>query len=221
LSIVDLDRLTGSGTTALTYAGTGHAVAADGTSTCSYTSSGSPLGVKQGAVASMAVTDLHSDLTALLNPTTGALTGSRSYSPFGQPTATAGTQPALGYQGQYTDPGSGNVNMGARWYQPSTGGFASRDTIGLDPRDTTNANRYGYAGDPLTGTDPTGHCLPFCLAIPVGVGVAVGVGEVLGWLGVATSGAIVLAWSVDRIHDWTNGPASSVAASAAVTGAEV
>jgi hypothetical protein len=76
------------------------------------------LGVKQGAAALMAVTDLHTDLTALLNPTTGAVAGSRSYSPFGQVTATGGTQTALGYQGQYTDPGSGNVNMGARWYQP-------------------------------------------------------------------------------------------------------
>jgi hypothetical protein len=53
------------------------------------------------------------DLTALLNPATGALASSRSYSPFGQVTATGGTQTALGYQDQYTDPGSGNVNMGA------------------------------------------------------------------------------------------------------------
>jgi RHS repeat-associated protein len=153
-----LDRLTTTGTTTLTYTGTGDTVAADGTSTYSYTPSGTPLGVKQGGVASVAVTDLHTDLTALINPATGAVAGSRSYSPFGQPTAAAGTQAALGYQGQYTDPGSGNVNMGSRWYQPTSGGFASRDTAGLDPRDTTNANRYGYAaGDPLTNTDPTGH----------------------------------------------------------------
>ncbi|OXM72814.1 MULTISPECIES: DUF3990 domain-containing protein [Amycolatopsis] len=92
-----------------------------------------------------------------MNPTTGAVIGSRSYSPFGEITASAGTQTALGYQHQYTDPGTGNVNMGARWYQPTTGGLASRDVATLDPRDIGNTNRYAYAGgDPLTALDPSG-----------------------------------------------------------------
>jgi RHS repeat-associated protein len=172
-----LDRLTASGTSTLTYAGTGRGIVTDGTST----PAGTPLGVKQGAAASMAVTDLHTDLTALLNPATGVVAGSRSYSPFGRPTATAGTQTALGYQGQYTDPGSGNVNMGARWYQPSTGGFASRDTAGLDPRDTATANRYGYAaGNPLTGIDPTGHN-PICSILGGTIGGGLGFpGDIFG-----------------------------------------
>ncbi|EHY87319.1 RHS repeat-associated core domain protein [Saccharomonospora azurea NA-128] len=76
----------------------------------------------------------------------------------GQRLAEAGTQPALGFQHQYTEPGSGNVNMGARWYQPDTGTFASRDTAGLDPRDLNNSNRYAYASaDPLANGDPSGH----------------------------------------------------------------
>jgi RHS repeat-associated protein len=212
-----LDRLTTSGTTTLTYAGTGRTITTDGTSTYSYTPGGTPLGVKQGATATMAVTDLHTDLTALLNPTTGALAGSRSYSPFGQVTASGGTQTALGYQDQYTDPSSGNVNMGARWYQPSTGGFASRDTIGLDPRDTANANRYAYAdGDPLTTTDPTGHCIPLC-AIPV----AWGVGEVLGWIGVGAGGAVLLDQIANGVRDWLKSNTSGAAAQAAAAGAAV
>ncbi|WP_447002312.1 RHS repeat-associated core domain-containing protein [Saccharothrix isguenensis] len=66
-------------------------------------------------------------------PATGEVTGSRTYSPFGAVQASAGTQPGLGYQHQWTDPATGNVNMGARWYQPGTGTFASRDTAALDP----------------------------------------------------------------------------------------
>jgi hypothetical protein len=50
----------------LTYAGVGHTVAADGTSTYSYTPDGTPLGVKKGAAASVAVTELNTDLTALI-----------------------------------------------------------------------------------------------------------------------------------------------------------
>ncbi|WP_297546882.1 LamG-like jellyroll fold domain-containing protein [Amycolatopsis sp.] len=163
-----LDRLTTAGTTNLTYAGTGHEITGDGTSTYSYTPMGTPLGVRQGGVASVASADAHTDLTALVDPATGAVTGSRTYSPFGQVTASAGTQTSLGYQDQYTDSASGNVNMGARWFQPSTGGFASRDTTGLDPRDTSNANRYGYAAtDPMTGTDPTGRLVGECEAAGV------------------------------------------------------
>ena len=33
----------------------------------------------------------------------------------------------------WTDPNTGQVNAHARWYQPSTGTFASRDTWTLPP----------------------------------------------------------------------------------------
>jgi hypothetical protein len=60
----------------LTYADAGRGVVTDGAST--YSASGIPLWVAQGGVASVAVTDLHTDLNALLDSTTGALSGSRS-----------------------------------------------------------------------------------------------------------------------------------------------
>ncbi|MCP2256239.1 RHS repeat-associated core domain-containing protein, partial [Prauserella aidingensis] len=104
----------------------------------------------------------------------GQLAGSRAYGPFGQQTAGEGVGPGLGYQHQYTDPGSGNVNMGVRWYQPDAGTFASRDTTGLDPRDVGNANRYAYVGgDPLGRTDPTGRCFGVCT-----IGISVGIGTI-------------------------------------------
>ncbi|MFJ9006315.1 RHS repeat-associated core domain-containing protein [Streptomyces canus] len=65
----------------------------------------------------------------------------------------------MGYQSGYTDPTTGDVNMAARWYQPGTGTFGSRDTWQLDPTPSGQANRYGYgSGRALNGTDPSGHC---------------------------------------------------------------
>jgi len=65
---------------------------------------------------------------------------------------------AAGFQSQYTDPASGQVDMGARWYAPARAGFSNADTVSVDPvPDAAAGNPFGYAGDnPLDGTDPTG-----------------------------------------------------------------
>ncbi|KAA2261513.1 hypothetical protein F0L68_17220 [Solihabitans fulvus] len=48
--------------------------------------------------------------------------------------------------------------MAARWYNPATGGFDSRDGIALPASPSGRANRYTYAlGAPLSHVDPTGH----------------------------------------------------------------
>jgi hypothetical protein len=49
--------------------------------------------------------------------------------------------------------------MGARWYDPATGGFTSSDTINGSPvPSTADGNPYAYTyGNPLTQTDRTGH----------------------------------------------------------------
>jgi RHS repeat-associated protein len=100
---------------------------------------------------------LHGDVVAVTDPTTGALSSSTGFDPFGQVTATTGSQP-LGYQGGYTDPSTGLTNATARWYAPKTGSFASRDTATLAPDPTAAANRYGYAnGAPTVRNDPSGH----------------------------------------------------------------
>ncbi|MEU7900306.1 LamG-like jellyroll fold domain-containing protein [Nonomuraea sp. NPDC049152] len=118
---------------------------------------GGVVGVQEGGGAVVsALTDLHGDLVATFNAT--ALVDSTAYDPFGQVTAQSGAKRNLGYQGEYTDPDSGKVNMHARWYQPGTGAFGSRDSWTLDPNPSIQANRYNYAnGTPLTATDPTGH----------------------------------------------------------------
>ncbi len=118
---------------------------------------GALLGLQEGSnPAAGAFSDLHGDLVATYNST--ALTGSTAYNPFGEIAQQTGGKTNLGYQGEYTDPDTGKVNMHARWYQPGTGTFTSRDTATLNPDPSVQANRYTYANaSPLIGIDPTGH----------------------------------------------------------------
>jgi RHS repeat-associated protein len=157
-----VSRTASSGTTSLSYLGTGSTVASDGTDNYSYTPSGAM--VAAGAVGGTGystLSDLHGDVTATFNPAAGttSLAGSAAYSPYGTVTATSGAMPALGYQGAYTDPATGLVDMGARWYDPATGSFATSDAITGSPVPSTlDGNPYAYtSGDPLVQTDPTGH----------------------------------------------------------------
>ncbi|MBB2911731.1 RHS repeat-associated protein [Streptosporangium becharense] len=119
--------------------------------------SGGLLSLQEGTGPALAtMTDLHGDVVATFSGT--ALVDSTAYDPFGQVTHRSGTRRALGYQGEYTDPDTGKVNMHARWYQPGTGAFTSRDTATLNPDPSVQANRYTYGNaGPLTGADPTGH----------------------------------------------------------------
>jgi RHS repeat-associated protein len=160
-----LDRVTSRirGTTnqTFTYSGLGNdlaTISAGGTTQARYSRDafGGLLGLQEGAGAAVAtMSDLHGDLIATFTTT---LTTSTAYDPFGTVTAQTGTATTLGYQGEYTDPDTGKVNMHARWYQPGTGTFTSRDTMTLDPNPSVQANRYTYANaSPLTHTDPTGH----------------------------------------------------------------
>ncbi|WP_189137129.1 RHS repeat-associated core domain-containing protein [Nonomuraea glycinis] len=118
---------------------------------------GALLGQKEGANPALAsLTDMHGDLVATYSNT--ALATTTAYDPFGAITDQTGAKTNLGYQGAYTDPDTGKVNMHARWYQPGTGTFTSRDTMTLSPSPSVQANRYTYANaSPLTHTDPTGH----------------------------------------------------------------
>ena len=49
--------------------------------------------------------------------------------------------------------------MGARWYNPATGSFGNKDTVGEQAGPGQRvASPFGYAADnPLDRTDPTGH----------------------------------------------------------------
>ncbi len=106
----------------------------------------------------LALTDQHTDVVGEFTGT--ALAGSATYDPLGNVTASTNMAGNLGYQSGWTDHATGRVNMAARWYNPATGQFDNRDSIGVSPLpNPMAANRYAYADDnPLTNTDPTGHC---------------------------------------------------------------
>ncbi|MFF3441293.1 RHS repeat-associated core domain-containing protein [Streptosporangium sp. NPDC002721] len=119
---------------------------------------GRTLGISDGAGAQLAFSDLRGDLVGAFTANGTALTDSAAYDPFGEVITRTGATHALGYQGGYTDPNTGKVNMAARWYQPSTGSFVSRDTLTQNPDPSVQLNRYAYANNnPLTNIDPDGH----------------------------------------------------------------
>ncbi|WP_158578884.1 RHS repeat-associated core domain-containing protein [Spongiactinospora rosea] len=126
--------------------------------------SGDLLSLQEGAGPAVGVmSDQHDDVVATFSGT--ALVDSTAYDPFGEVVAQNGARRRLGFQGEYTDPQTGKVNMLARWYIPGTGGFASRDDVTLSPYPSANLNRYTYAmGDPLAYTDPSGNC-PICIPL--------------------------------------------------------
>ncbi len=75
------------------------------------------------------------------------------------------------------DPETGMLYLRARYYDPSTGQFLTRD-----PMDAVTRSAYGYSGnDPLNGSDPTGLMVSgYCMS-----------GRAFWWAGVSGSVCIV------------------------------
>lgn len=172
----------------------------------------------QGQVPGLAYSNLHTDVTATYTAT-GALVNSTDYGPFGEPTTGAGTMTSLGYQGEWRDPSTGDVNMHARWYQPGTGRFASRDTMTLEPNPSVQTNRYTYANaNPLLYSDPSGHNPGAVLGLGaaqaaaalvtavIATGIIIGVGILIYQTAVRV-GERVDAWRDSRVKAGGRGPA--------------
>ncbi|MFG1954728.1 LamG-like jellyroll fold domain-containing protein [Micromonospora sp. NPDC048830] len=143
------------------YTGLGNHLAKDGTATYTRGPAGELFGVGSGAGAGSryAWTDQHWDVVGQFSATGTALAGSTTYDPLGSVLTTSGMVGNLGYQSEWTDGLSGRVNMLARWYNPATGQFDTRDSADVSPvPDSVAANRFQYGdGNPLTTVDPTGH----------------------------------------------------------------
>ncbi|WP_433362735.1 RHS repeat-associated core domain-containing protein [Streptosporangium sp. CA-115845] len=128
---------------------------------------GRTLGLSDGGGGRLAFCDLRGDLIGTFGADSTSLADSVVYDPFGEVLARTGPAHDLGYQGGYTDPDTGKVNMASRWYQPSTGSFVSRDTLGQVPDPSVQLNRYTYANDnPLTLVDLDGHAAKKTTAKP-------------------------------------------------------
>ncbi|WP_344121994.1 DNRLRE domain-containing protein [Streptomyces blastmyceticus] len=144
-----------------TYSGLGDDVVADGRGVYSRGLTGELISVTQGGTTRLAMDDRHGDVVGTVDAKDSdpkQLASSVGFDPFGKVTDTAGEQISIGYQGDWTDPSSKQVDMAARWYDSGTGAFTSRDSMTLDPKPSVQANRYTYANaDPMDNTDPTGH----------------------------------------------------------------
>lgn len=108
--------------------------------------------------------------TRMLTNSTGAVTATFSYSAFGRPLGTTGTaKTPFGYAGQYTDAETGLVYMRARYFDPSTDQFITRD-----PLEVSTRAPYTYAGNsPTNFTDPDGLFPPSIGQIASAAGHAV------------------------------------------------
>jgi RHS repeat-associated protein len=159
---------TGSGTgptNTLAYSGVGNDLAADAATTYALDPDGGQVATKNGTTTTLALSDRHDDVIAAFTATGTGLSGSRAYDPLGKPIASSGTMfSGQGFQGDWTDPATGQVDMWHRAYDPTSGLFDSRDVTDNDPDpDSAAADRYTYGDDnPLDRIDPTG----FISAIP-------------------------------------------------------
>ncbi len=142
----------GGSAISLTYDGMTSQIASDSAATYSRDPSGALVGVHTtGGTSTLALNDQHDDLSGTFTAAGATMASSSTWDPWGNPIAHTGPTVELGYQGQWTDPATGQVDMGARFYKPSTGGFINADT-------TPAGNPYAYADDnPVSVTDPTGH----------------------------------------------------------------
>jgi RHS repeat-associated protein len=95
----------------------------------------------------------------------GNITATFEYTPYGtyapQGTSTPGPTPnGPGYTSHVNDPETNLVYMQARYYDPATGHFLSKDPIKPTTGNDFNFNRYAYAqNNPILNTDPTGACV--------------------------------------------------------------
>ena len=94
--------------------------------------------------------------TRAITNVSGSVVATDTYDAYGYVTASTGTLVnPFQYAGQYTDSESGLQYDRARYYDPTTGGFLTRDAFANQTRQP-----YSYAGDsPVNALDPSGQGL--------------------------------------------------------------
>jgi RHS repeat-associated protein len=159
-----LDRLaattSGGARRAIGYAGLDAEPNNDGAWTYARTADGSLLSAAtiDRSRASSLIANAHTDVVAGTDPRTGSVMDTRLYGPFGAVTGGTGTHPGVGYQGGWSDDGTGKVYAQTRWYDPGTGSFASPDQATVPLTSATAPNDYLYGGgNPVSTYDHTGQ----------------------------------------------------------------
>jgi RHS repeat-associated protein len=89
----------------------------------------------------------------------GSVTDSYEYDAFGNEFTVSGSTPnEMMYRGEQYDPDLGLYYLRARYYNPLTGRFMSRDPEGGNLGDPRSLHKYLYAGgDPVNRIDPQGR----------------------------------------------------------------
>ncbi len=153
-----LDRVATRGTDSFSYGGLGLDPVADGSFVYSRSPGGRLVGMSDGVAARLVGHDRHGDVTHLFTGP-GVVSDTQLFDPFGAPLAATGPWDVpVGFQGDWTDPSSGHVWMGARWYEGGWASFLSRDTVFGELRTPISLNRYTYAwASPLRYWDPDGR----------------------------------------------------------------
>jgi RHS repeat-associated protein len=131
----------------------------------------------------------------------GVVQDSYTYDIYGTPMKTGSLANELDFAGQQTD-GTGLQYLRARYYDPATGTFLSRDPLTADPGRIENPISYGSAS-PVGLSDPTGldscsryfPCIPKCIFFdcPTARGVAETVAALLDGSGNAVVSLVKLA----------------------------
>jgi len=94
-----------------------------------------------------------------LTNSVGQVTDSYEYDAFGNSFTKQGTTPNnYLYRGEQYDPDLGLYYLRARYYNPATGRFLSRDPIDHGLKNSNDLHKYLYAnGDPINASDPSGR----------------------------------------------------------------
>ena len=102
-----------------------------------------------------------------LTNSTGQVTDKYEYDAFGHSFTLSGTTPNnYLYQGEQFDSDLGLYYLRARYYNPQTGRFLSRDPEDGDYTDPKTLHKYLYAnGDPVNRIDPSGRYGEYALVI--------------------------------------------------------
>lgn len=133
-----------------------------------------------------------------LTDPTGAITDTYDYDAYGNHWTVEGSTPnTMLYQGEEWDPDLGFLYLRARYMNPLTGRFLSRDPEDGDLTNPVTLHKYLYAGgDPINKKDPTGRDFVDVAVIDVNAAIRAGVQATL----VAAGAVCVLNTAADLLQ---------------------
>jgi RHS repeat-associated protein len=139
-----------------------------------------------------------------LTKSNGTVTDEYEYDAYGNSFTKSGTTPNnYLYRGEQYDSDLGLYYLRARYYNPATGGFLSRDPLDGNAIDPASLHKYLYAnGDPINGIDPMGResMVSYVISPPMAEGLI----EV--WAlhkvrqAVCTAFVLIVGWLINDTH---------------------